>query len=438
MNKQNPITRFYKYFKPDLIVLLLLLQQGAATAQKTGTNYVYQELIAKAGLYHLQKDYTKAIPIYKEAFTHKKPDALTAYKAAGVFALSDDVPQSIAYLQLAIDSGWTEADWLANDPYFSKIAGTAPEQWSQIKAKAYAAELKYTATLTAVELRKTINLMTLQDQQLRYKRTQLKDQSELDLVNKEINQADQQNLQQAKLLLSKYGWPKQSAIGKDGANNFWLVVQHADNDVIFQQDALEEMRKLMPTGEVNPEHYAFLLDRVQCNLNYKQTYGTQVVWTSNGEASGFRPILQEDLVDQRRKKLGLLPLRIYAMGYGFNYKNIAKEVAGKRDITDVLQARKLTDSIKWYYRSKSFGKAYAAADRASMIQGGMTDKDNLQAALLFAKMAAEDPDPKYKGIALDFLNLAAQRRKLTKSALAATEFKVLQKEPRWKEIEKQK
>lgn len=419
-----------------MIVLLLIMQQRAATAQKIDTNYVYQELIAEADLYHLQRDYTKAISIYKEAFAHQKPDALTAYKAGGVFALSGDVPQSLAYLQLAIDSGWTEADWLANDPYFSKIARTAPDLWSQIKAKAYAAELRYTGTLTAAELRKTINLMTLQDQQLRYKRAQLKDQSEVDQVQREINQVDQQNLQQAKLLLSKYGWPKQSAIGKDGANNFWLVVQHADNDVIFQQEALKEMRKLMPTEEVDPEHYAFLLDRIQCNLNYKQTYGTQVVWTSNGEASGFRPIFQEDLVDQRRKKLGLLPLRIYAKRYGFDYKNVAKEVAGKRDNADAFQARKLTDSIQWYYRNKAFDKAYTVADRASMIAGGMTDRDNLKAALLFAKIAAKDPDPKYKGIALDFLNLAALRRKLTKPALTAIEFKVLKKEPRWKEIEK--
>ena len=426
----------FQILKYSLIAILMLVQHYPASAQKNRRNYVYQELIARAGLYHLQKNYAKAIPIYKQAFTLQIPDGLTCYKAAGAFALAGDMQQAVRYLQIAIDSAWTEADWLAGDSYFDKIASTSPDLWAQLKLNAYAAEARYAKTLSAPELRKTINLMMLTDQRLRYKRAQLTNKTEIDEVNGEIYQADKDNLEKAKIILSKHGWPKLSAVGKDGANNFWLIVQHADNDVLFQQLALKEMEKLKSTREINLENYAFLFDRVQCNLNYKQTYGTQVLWTSNGEASGFRPILREDLVDVRREKLGLLPLRIYALGYGFNYTNVQKYVAKSRDQNDVARAAKLTDSIALYYQKKQFAKAYAAADQAAMIAGGMNDDQNLQAAVLFAKMAADDTDPKYKGIALDFLNLLAMRRTLTKHSLATDAFDILEGESRWKEIEK--
>lgn len=420
----------------NLIISILLFQFLPVHSQKNNPDYYYQELIAKAGLYHLQKDYVKAIPIYKQAFAAQKPDALNAYKAAGVFALADDIQQAVDYLQFSIDSGWTEADFLVNDPYFIAIPTASMELWNQIKNKAYAAELHYVSGLSAPELRSMINQMMIKDQLLRYKRAQLTVQSEIDKINLEINQADQENLEQAKLVLSKFGWPKLSAVGKDGANNFWLVVQHADNDIIFQRLALKEMKKLMIGREINLENYAFLYDRVQCNLNYKQTYGTQVVWTSMGEASGYRPIWREDQVDSRRKKMGLLPLRIYALNYGFNYTPVQKHAAISRDADDILQASKLTDSITYYYRNKQFDKAYQAADRAAMIAGGMSDKQNLQAAMLFAAITDHDKDAKYKSIALDFLYLTAIRGKLTKRSLLVTNFNALKTEQRWIEIEK--
>lgn len=417
-----------------LYVLLAIVLQLTATAQQSDT--AYAELTAKAGLLHLQKDYTNAIKNYEAAFKLKKPDALTAYKAAGAYALAGDNEEAILFLNTAIDSGWTEADWLATDPYFSGIASVLPVAWEDVKKKAYASESNYTKGLRYPELRWEINQMTLKDQQLRYKRVQAVDEEEIQKINSEIHQADTENLIKAKRILQQYGWPKLSDIGKDGANNFWLVVQHADNDVVFQRTALQAMEKFKGTEAINPENYAFLFDRVQCNLNYKQWYGTQVVWTRNGEASGFRPILREDQADQRRKKLGLSTLRIYALGYGFNYVPVGKEKALKKDYEDLVLAKKLVDSTQWYYEQKQFQKAYDAANNASMIAGGMTSKQNYNAAVLFAKIATVDTNPQYKSIALDFLQLLALQGQLPKTWLDKNSLAILKSEPRWAELEK--
>jgi len=78
------------------------------------------------------------------------------------------------------------------------------------------------------------------------------------------------------------------------------LAQHADDDPEFQQAALAAMQKLKKTGEINLDNYAFLYDRVQYNLNYRQWYGTQVNWTAHGKANGFRPIADEAGVDRSR------------------------------------------------------------------------------------------------------------------------------------------
>ena len=176
-----------------------------------------------------------------------------------------------------------------------------------MEKQAFVKDRQYGQTLLLPSLRKEINLMALNDQKMRYQRIQTKSDSTIEVINQQIIKSDLQNLNRAKEIVRQYGWPKISQIGKDGQNNLWLIIQHADQDVQFQQ-ALQAMEKLKGSKEINMENYAFLYDRVQCNLNYKQLYGTQVIWSTNGNASGFRPILKEYMSDERRKEIGLQPL----------------------------------------------------------------------------------------------------------------------------------
>lgn len=411
-------------------MLLLFLQTfyGLLHAQQDS---IYQVMVAKAGLFHLQKDYVSAISTYQSAFKLRHPDALNAYKAAGAYALSGDADKSFQLLKFAIDSGWTDAEWLAADPDFALLSTRSVQEWQEIKANAFAKERKYEQTISLPELRKKINRMTLRDQQLRFNRVQALEKTEIANISLQIEKADRDHTSEARAILKKYGWPKIADIGKDGQNNFWLLVQHADHDVHFQQQALREMEKLKAGGEMNMENYAFLLDRILCNLNWKQIYGTQVIWTANGEASGFRPIIREDLADQRRRILGLVPLSTYALTYGFRYHAVSKEQAFRKDADDLAYTGILIDSAKWYYGKKQFQKVYDAYNNASMIAGGMTDEQNYQAALLFAKIAATETNPQYKSISLDFLGLIAAREQLSALQLRDASFGVLRSDQRW-------
>lgn len=401
------------------------------------TNRNYQILITKAGLLHLQKNYKEAVDYYDQAFKIQNPDALTAYKVAGVYSLADNSEKAFFYLQTALNKGWTEANWLISDPYFENVKKANPEKWKMMEREAYQKEQQYSQSLSLASLRKEINLMTLKDQQLRFKRAQANNDSLLKIIDQEINLSDLDNLNRAKQIIRQYGWPTISQIGKDGQNNLWLIVQHADQDIEFQKKALAEMEKLKGSQELNMENYAFLYDRVQCNLNYKQLYGTQVVWSGNGEASEFRPIKDEYLVDERRKKLGLEPLEIYSLTYGFNYKKLTKQESERKDKIYHGKVQDLIEKAKISFKNKEFQKTYDYYNEASTFSGGMSDDDNFDAAVIFSKIALQNDDEKYRSIALDFLDLLNMRSVLTKTKLLnQPSLQILKNEERWKKLMK--
>lgn len=422
-------------------LLKLCIQAIAITfffiTQANAQNDNYDSLIAEAGLFHLQKDYKNAIVSFEKAFTTKTPDALNFYKAAGVYSLDNNAKKAFEYLNLAIDNGWTEADWLAFDPYFDYLRKSFPNEWTITEDRAYSKELEYQKKLKFPELRKQINLMTLNDQKLRYQRAQAKNADEIRALDQAINSSDSKNIEDSKAIIAKYGWPKISEIGKDGQNNLWLAVQHADQEVTFQRQALAAMEKLFKTNEISLEHYAFLYDRVQCNLNYKQLYGTQVVWTQNGQASGFRPILKEDKADERRNKIGLQPLSVYSKTYGFTYTSKTKEEAKRNDKADLEYTQKLIDSAKTTYSKKQFQKVYDYYNTASTVMGGMDEAENYEAAVLFATIFNTTNEEQYRSISLDFLSLLHLRGTLpVKKLKRDPAFAKFHQEDRWVAIMK--
>lgn len=395
----------------------------------------YDALTARAGLAHLQKDHKLAIGLYEQAFAIRPPDQLNAYKAAGVYALDSNLTKAFYYLQSALDSGWVDAGWINKDPYFNTLRNGKPLRWIAFINTASSCERRFERTISLPKIRKAANEMALNDQQLRYEKIQAKTKEERKAIDERISEADAENLTRFKIIIRNYGFPGTDQIGKDGQNNLWLIIQHADHDILYQQEVLNEIEKKMPTGKIQPDCYAFLYDRVQCNLNYKQVYGTQVIWGMNGTASGFRPIIREDSVNIRRKTIGLLPLNVYSLTYGFTYQPVNEQQAVQQDRDDLEHTRTLIDSAVFSFNRQSYSAAYDYYNTASTIMGGMSDKDNYDAAVLFAKIARKDADPEYKGIALDFLNLLYLRRSPDlKKIRKQKEFSVLYNQERWKTL----
>ncbi len=126
---------------------------------------------------------------------------------------------------------------------------------------------------------------------------------------KNLARIDSENAIKIKTIIKKYGWPKISDYGKYTARNTWLLIQHMDTDVAFQEKILLQMKSLLPKGEVIKSDYAYLVDRVQVNHGKLQIYGTQ------GDCVGKRwqpkPIENIKDLDLRRSEMELPSMEEY-------------------------------------------------------------------------------------------------------------------------------
>jgi hypothetical protein len=126
---------------------------------------------------------------------------------------------------------------------------------------------------------------------------------------KSLRDIDRKNTAWLKMVVTAHGWPGKSAVGEDGAQAAWLLVQHADQDRDFQRQCLKLIQAAFKKGEVTGQQVAFLTDRVLVADKRNQLYGTQFQ-VKDGALVPF-PIEDEANVDKRRKEVGLSSLAEY-------------------------------------------------------------------------------------------------------------------------------
>lgn len=176
------------------------------------------------------------------------------------------------------------------------------------------------------ELAQQILTLAAKDQKARYHLFNLEHDLNSSHTAKErarlaIEAVDRENLLAIRAIFEEYSFPTRSLVGKEASHRFWVLVQHADRDVEFQEKVVEDLASKYKAGEADVKDYAFLLDRVQVNRSQKQTYGTQVELCLDGSAFVTKPLEDPDQVEQRRAEIGLEPLSKYLaeMNQLYNY-----------------------------------------------------------------------------------------------------------------------
>ena len=112
-----------------------------------------------------------------------------------------------------------------------------------------------------------------------------------------------------KEIISKYGWPGFSVVGKEGSKSAWLIVQHAILDTKFMDKCLPLLKEAINHGEAEGWCFAYLQDRVLTMSDKPQIYGTQHDIDKNGIAYPL-PIEEPEKVEILRKEVGLEPLLV--------------------------------------------------------------------------------------------------------------------------------
>ncbi len=133
---------------------------------------------------------------------------------------------------------------------------------------------------------------------------------------------DTRNTDQLRKIVEEIGWPIFSKVGEEASGSAWLLIQHADHDVVFQEKCLKLMKKA-PKKQIQIQNIAYLEDRVRINQEKPQIYGTQFELVGENDC---KPKNLEDPknVDKRRKSMGLNTIEEYKKEFMEFYQLKAK------------------------------------------------------------------------------------------------------------------
>lgn len=143
-----------------------------------------------------------------------------------------------------------------------------------------------------------------------------------------------QNTSIMKNLFYKYGFLDSSSLGKNGAFNFWLIVQHSDFDLNFQKKVLNSMKKSVQKKRTDRSNYAYLFDRVQINSNQKQKFGTQLTYNEYGQAVLKNCPTDTSRLIELRREYGLEELFVYLNKATLLHFNLNKDYYKKKGILE--------------------------------------------------------------------------------------------------------
>lgn len=109
-------------------------------------------------------------------------------------------------------------------------------------------------------------------------------------------------------IVKAHGWPGKSKVGEEAAHAAWLILQHAIAHPDLQRKCFPLLVEQVEAGEISPVDMAMLEDRIRCFEGRPQRFGTQFDWDEKKLMSPL-PLDDISLVEERRKKIGLRPLK---------------------------------------------------------------------------------------------------------------------------------
>ncbi|GGC66910.1 DUF6624 domain-containing protein [Undibacterium terreum] len=129
----------------------------------------------------------------------------------------------------------------------------------------------------------------------------------------EQTMTDTDRLLQAELddLVRRCGWPTTTEFGDKAPQYAAMLVQHAELE--YQLRYFPLMKAAVDSNELPGRFLATLEDRIRMRQGLPQIYGTQIVGGKDKPAElQLWPVEDEDHLDERRAKAGMVPVSICA------------------------------------------------------------------------------------------------------------------------------
>ncbi len=142
------------------------------------------------------------------------------------------------------------------------------------------------------------------------------------------------NQKKIKKIYSEYGYLGYDKIGQEYSKKFWITIQHADNDIKFQQKMLKALAKEIEINNAEKSNYAMLEDRIAINLNQKQRFGSQVTYNKVGQAIPKNGLLDSLNIDNLRLKYNLPSFKEYYNEMTTSHFEMNKDYYLKQGMTE--------------------------------------------------------------------------------------------------------
>jgi hypothetical protein len=131
---------------------------------------------------------------------------------------------------------------------------------------------------------------------------------------RERDEADTKRLTE---ILNKYGFPGVRLVGIEATRAFITMLLHSPS-LELQKRALPHVERAARRREIPPDDFALLTDDVLAGEHKPQLYGTNFKFVGGKLALDTTKDVAH--LDERRRKLGMLPIREYAKQLAELYK----------------------------------------------------------------------------------------------------------------------
>jgi hypothetical protein len=123
-------------------------------------------------------------------------------------------------------------------------------------------------------------------------------------------------------ILDKDGFPGVRLVGINATRAFVTMLLHSPS-LELQKRALPQVERAVRRREIPPDDFAMLTDDVLAGEHKPQLYGTNFKFV--GDKVALDTTRDPARLDERRRKLGLPPIRVYALQLAGLYKKTLDE-----------------------------------------------------------------------------------------------------------------
>lgn len=286
--------------------------------EETSSSKWGSQLIKAYTALHQQRDLHAARLLFDATEGMPNKNWENYFMTAIIYAASGKQDTAFLSLERAASYGLRDTMLMAHYPDLESLR--ADSRFRKLQATIAEAKVAYTSKIENPNLLKELEEMWQADQQalaVYNKNSQLLDSSatyeDYDQLFEPVEKRWEINKNKLDSIIAIYGWPTKQLVGEDGVKIAWAIPQHHPN-VFYKEKCLTLIKASAEKGEINPEYYAELYDRIARDTWQKQTYGASMNKTAP------YPIENPSEVNERRLALKLAePIEVYAFYHDILY-----------------------------------------------------------------------------------------------------------------------